>query len=469
MLKKNNLFFKKLESFKKKAALILENNKVVTYSELLLGANKISKIIDAEKKLIFLLGRNDLETITAYISFINKGHVVAFLDFRINKVFLKRLVKLYKPNYIFSEKEKMTTINLYNSILKFKSYILYKRKRNTKNILNKDLMLLMSTSGTTGSPKFVKQSYLNINSNTKNIIQYLNIKNKDITITSLPISYVYGLSVINTHLQVGATIVLTNYSMIEKKFWNLIKDHKVNNLSGVPYNYSIIEKISKKGLPSSLKYTTQAGGRMNHVLLKKIIEVYKKNKIKLIQMYGAAEATSRMSYLKWKFAEKKIGSIGKSIPGGSFYLIDKKGKKINRKTNRKGELIYQGKNVCMGYAKNLKDLSLADSNKGILKTGDIASEDSEGFFYIEGRKNRYIKIYGIRVNLSELEAILSKKGIDVIMQEGEENKINLYFKDSAKTEYGIKYISKITSINANAFVSKIFSKKNLTNNLKYKL
>ena len=472
MLKKNNLFFKKLESFKNNTALILENNKFITYKELLLGTNKISKLIEKEKKLIFLLGRNDLETITAYISFINKGHTVAFLDFRINKIFLKRLVKLYKPNYIFSEKKKLITINLYSPILNFKSYVLYKRKVGIKNILNKDLMLLMSTSGSTGSPKFVRQSYLNINSNTRKIIQYLNIKSKDITITSLPISYVYGLSVINTHLQVGATIVLTNYSMVEKKFWDLIENHKVNNLSGVPYNYSIIEKISKKGLPSSLKYTTQAGGKMNHILLKKIINIYKKNKIELIQMYGAAEATSRMSYLKWKFAEKKIGSIGKSIPGGSFYLIDKNGKKINRKTrkiNRKGELIYHGKNVCMGYAENLKDLSLADLNKGVLKTGDIAYEDSEGFFYIEGRKNRYVKIYGIRVNLSELETILSKKGIDVIMREGKENKINLYFKDSNKIERGIKYISNITSINLNVFVSKILSKKNLTNNLKYKL
>ena len=326
-------------------------------------------------------------------------------------------------------------------------------------------MLLMSTSGTTGSPKFVRQSYLNVNSNTKKIINYLNIKTKDITITSLPISYVYGLSVINTHLQVGATIVLTNYSMVEKKFWELIKNYNVNNFSGVPYNYSIIEKISKKGLPNSLKYTTQAGGKMNQVLLKKIIDIYKKNKIKLIQMYGAAEATSRMSYLKWKFVEKKIGSIGKPIPGGSFHLINNRGKKISKK----GELVYQGKNVSMGYAEKLKDLSLPDSNKGTLNTGDIAYVDSDGFYYIEGRKNRYVKIYGIRVNLSELETILSRIGIDVIMREGVENRINTYFKNSSKIKEGIKYISKITSINLNVFVSKILSKKNLTNNLKYKI
>jgi len=323
----------------------------------------------------------------------------------------------------------------------------------------------MSTSGSTGSPKFVKQSYQNVISNIKSIIRYLNIKKEDITITSLPISYVYGLSVINTHLFAGATIVLTNKSMVEKKFWDLIDKYKVNNFSGVPYNYSIVEKISKKGLPKSLKYTTQAGGKMNNILIKKIINIYKKNKIKLIQMYGAAEATSRMSYLKWRYSFKKIGSIGKPIPGGSFYMIDKKGKK----NNKKGELVYQGKNVCMGYAESSKDLTLPDLNKGTLKTGDIAYKDKEGFYYIEGRNNRYVKIFGIRLNLSELETILLKKGIDVIMREGEENKINTYFKNSNQVIEGIKYISKITSLNLNVFVGKILTKKNLTNNFKYKI
>ncbi len=465
MSKKNSFFFKNLKRFKDNKALILENKKFVTYNELLLSSIKISKKLSEKKKLVFLLGRNDLETITAYISFINKGHAVAFLDFKISNFFLNRLISLYKPSFIFCEKKRLYKSKLYILRLNFKSYVLYKREKNIENVINKDLMLLMSTSGTTGSPKFVRQSYLNVSSNTQNIIKYLNIKSKDITITSLPISYVYGLSVINTHLQVGATIVLSNHSMIENFFWKLIDIFKVNNFSGVPYNYSIIEKICKKGLPSSLKYSTQAGGKMNHILLKKIINIYKKNKVKLIQMYGAAEATSRMSYLKWNYAKKKIGSIGKSIPGGKFYLIDKHG----NKNKKKGELVYQGKNVCMGYAENLNDLSLPDLNKGTLKTGDIARIDDDGFYYVEGRNNRYVKVYGNRVNLSELETILLKKGIDAIMKEGEENKINVYFKNSIQINEGIKYISKITSINQNVFINKILSKKNLTNNFKYKI
>ena len=185
-------------------------------------------------------------------------------------------------------------------------------------------------------------------------------------------------------------------------------------------------------------------------------------------MYGASEATSRMSYLKWKYAFKKVGSIGKPIPGGSFYLIDNKGKKIKEK-NKKGELVYKGKNVCMGYAQNFKELSFSDKKKGLLHTGDIAYKDKDGFYYIVGRKNRYIKIYGIRVNLSELESILLKKGFDVAMQEAGENKIDIYFQNSSRAKQGIKYISKITSISPNVFGIKILSKKNLTNNFKYKI
>lgn len=329
-------------------------------------------------------------------------------------------------------------------------------------------MLLMSTSGSTGSPKLVRQSYENVLSNTQNIIKYLNINYKHTTITSLPISYVYGLSVINTHLFAGGKIVLTNSSMVEKKFWELVNNFKVNNFSGVPYNYSIIEKIFRKKIPISLKYSTQAGGKINEALLNKIKNIYKKNKLKLYVMYGAAEATSRMSYLNYNFLEKKLGSVGKPIPGGKFYLLDKNEKLIS-KSFEKGELIYKGKNVCMGYSVKLKDLSLPDLNKGVLKTGDIAYRDRNHFYYIVGRKNRYTKIYGIRVDLSELEFILSKNGIETYMKEGTENKIEVYTKNKSKIKDGINYISKITNIKHNVFIIKNLTEKKLTRNYKYKI
>jgi long-chain acyl-CoA synthetase len=468
-MQKNDFdLFRVLNKYNEKIAIFTDKNEHVTYKKLIGYSIKISKKLNKNKSLVFLLGQNNLETLSGYLAFANSKHTIVFLDYRINNILLKNLINLYKPNYIFLESHIGNFDKNYYSILNFKSFILLHRKKDFKHKINDNLMLMMSTSGTTGSPKFVKQSYLNIKNNSEQIIKYLKIKKKDITITSLPISYVYGLSVINTHLLSGATIVLTNSSMVEKKFWDLIDKYKVTNFSGVPYNYLLIERIIKKNLPKSLIYTTQAGGKMNTLLLKSIIKIYKKNKVKLFQMYGAAEATARMSYLEWKDAEKKLGSIGKVIPGGKFYLLNSKGLKIS-KANQNGELIYEGNNVFMGYANNLKSLSFKDENKGKLKTGDIAYRDKQGFYYIVGRKNRYIKIYGIRVNLAELESFLSNKGYDTIMKNKDENKIQVYFQKLDGANKALRYLSKLTSINRNVFVIKKILKKNITSNFKYKI
>ena len=464
----NNIFLKKLNKFKNRKAIILENGETFTYNQLDREAKLISKKLPLKKKLIFLLGENNIETIIGYIAFTRQGFSVAILDFKINNIFFTNLIKLYNPSFIFCSRDKQKNLKNFKEILKFKTFVLNQNLKEKEYKINKDLMLLMSTSGTTGSPKLVRQSYENIASNTKNISKYLKIKKEDVTITSLPFSYVYGLSVINSHLYSGSTIVLTNRSIIEKEFWNMVKQFNVNNFSGVPYSYSIIERIGKKSLSHKIRYSTQAGGKMNYELINRIINIYKDKKIKFIQMYGSAEATSRMSYLSWRDAKKKIGSIGKPIPGGKFTLKDSRGKTL-KKINKKGELVYEGKNVCLGYSKNINDLNLPDMNNGILYTGDLAYKDNEGFYYIVGRKNRYTKIFGIRVDLAELEALFLKKGFDVVLKEGKENKIEVYNNNSDKIKKAFKNVAQLTGITPNVFQSKKVLKKHLTRNFKYKV
>ena len=464
----NNIFLKNLKRFKNRKALVLESGEILTYNQLDREAKLISKKLPLKKKLIFLLGENNIETIIGYIAFIQQGFSIVILDFKINKIFLKDLIKLYNPSFIFCSIDNQKKLKNFKILLKFKTFVLTQNLSEKEYKINKNLMLLMSTSGTTGSPKLVRQSYENIDSNTKNISKYLRIDKGDVTITSLPFSYVYGLSVINSHLYSGSTIVLTNRSIIEKEFWNMVKKFQVNNFSGVPYSYSIIERIGKKNLLNKIRYSTQAGGKMNHELINKIINIYKIKKIKFIQMYGSAEATSRMSYLNWRDAKKKLGSIGKPIPGGKFTLKDSKGKTI-KKNNKKGELVYEGKNVCLGYAKNINDLNLPDMNNGILYTGDLAYKDKEGFYFIVGRKNRYTKIFGIRADLAELEVLFLKKGFDVVLKEGKENKIEVYNNNSDKIKKTIKNIAQITGINPNVFQAKKLLKKHLTRNFKYKV
>ena len=278
-------------------------------------------------------------------------------------------------------------------------------------------------------------------------------------------SYVYGLSIINTHLNQGASIVLNNKSIIEKEFWNKLQKNKVTNFGGVPYTYSILEKIKLKNFDlSSLKYTTQAGGKINKQTASNILKEYSPLGIKLYIMYGAAEATARMSYLPLKNIEK-IESIGKAIPGGEFYLENSDGKKI-QEINTHGELIYKGKNVCMGYAENLQDLTKDDVNKGILKTGDIAYKDKDDFYYLVGRKDRYIKIYGMRINLQELENIISNFGIENICIQKKENMITVFIKNDVELEKLKKHITSITKLHPSVFVFKTIKDFPLNKNYK---
>ena len=108
------------------------------------------------------------------------------------------------------------------------------------------------TSGSTGSPEFVRLSHNNIFSNTKSICEYLKISNNDVAITTLPISYSYGISIINTHLFMGASLILTDASLMEKKFWKMILRHKATTFGGVPYTFEMLKKLKfeKISIPS---------------------------------------------------------------------------------------------------------------------------------------------------------------------------------------------------------------------------
>ncbi len=315
--------------------------------------------------------------------------------------------------------------------------------------LNKNLAVLLSTSGSTGSAKFVKQSFENIHSNSKNISKYLNLKDSDKSVTNLPLNYSYGLSVINSHFFIGGSMYVTNISILEKKFWNNIFKYKVTNLNGVPYFYEILKKIKfEKFNLNYIKFFTQAGGSLEKKLNKFFVKFCKMNKKKFIVMYGQTEATSRISYLPWKFSLSKIGSIGKAIPGGLLKIKENK---------KRGELIYSGKNVCMGYSENYKDLNFEDINNGTLYTGDIAKKDKEGFYFITGRLNRNIKVFGFRINLDDLEKKLVLKNLHCACV-GKNDLIKIFYTKKSQKNSFLSYLLKNFRFKKNYF-ELIFLKK----------
>ena len=450
---------------KKNIALISENNEFIDYKTLLKFSDKISLKIK-ERSLVFLLCGNNVETISGYLSFLNANCVVMMLDEKINTFNLNKLISIYKPNFIYLKNDATSKINNCTSVFTFHNYSLVTFNYDRKMELNEKLSLLISTSGSTGSSKNVRQSHENLYENTKSIIDYLNIEDNDIGITTLPMSYVYGLSIINTHLTAGGCIVLNNNSVIDKKFWAQVDKNKITNFGGVPYTYEILDRIGfYKFDLKYLKYTTQAGGKLSNKLNEKIINDYQKKNKKFFTMYGAAEATARMSYLPWEQAHKKIGSIGLEIPGGKFWIEDSKKNKIDKK-DHEGELIFSGKNVCLGYANTISDLAKGDENMGVLRTGDIAKKDNENFYYIVGRKDRYTKIFGMRVNLAEIEYNLSDLGIKVICKNNTDNKITIFVtnkNDSIKLK---EYLPKLTLLHSSVFVIKIIDKLPLNENYK---
>ena len=438
--------FENIEKYNSGVCFIDENKKEFLYKDVIRNARTQSQDLEP-RSLIFVLTNNDVESLTAYIGFFKKQLVQVLLDSKINVNLLQQLIKTYSPHYLFLPISRNEKFQNYDLINKFNKYKILKFNKQNHYLINENLALLLTTSGSTGSKKFVRISYQNIYENTKSIIKYLNIKKSHRTITTMPPFYTYGLSILNTHLFSGASIVAAGMSVVEKSFWNLMKDLNVTSFGGVPYFFEILRKIKfNKIILPHLKYFTQAGGALNKELIRYFLNYAKTNKVKFIIMYGQTEATARMTYLPYKKSNNKIGSIGKPIPGGAITLLNNK----KKNDNNIGEIIYKGKNVSMGYAKSYLDLIKNDENKGILYTGDLARKDKDGYLYITGRKSREVKLYGHRVNLDELENILTNKGYNCFCQ-GFDNRVFVFHVNKNYDEKILKDLSFTTKINIECF------------------
>ena len=437
------------QSHSSHTAVITESGESFTYADLLGFAADLYSRID-HRCLVFCLCRNSIESLTGYVSFLDNRIVPLMLDASLEKSMLKNLVNIYKPEYIWLPRDKQTDFEDKEEIFSFRNYTLIRLNHKGTALLNNDLALLLTTSGSTGSPKLVRLSYDDVLSNANSIAQYLEITDQERPVTSLPMHYSFGLSVINSHLLKRATLLLTNRSLMEKEFWSFLKSGKATSLAGVPYTFEILKKLRffRMDLPS-LKTLTQAGGKLNNELNREFSEFCLHSGKKFFVMYGQTEATARMSYLPPQNALSKLGSMGIAIPGGEFSLIDEAGNPV-LEDETIGELVYKGKNVSLGYAESADDLNKGDENKGILVTGDLAKRDSDGFYYIVGRKKRFIKIYGNRVNLDETERLL-KNILPECACGGTDDHMLIYITDISREVEVVNYISKMTGIHPDAF------------------
>ncbi len=379
----------------------------MTYEELEQAGNELAEIVG--RCLVFSLCTNSIGSVVGYTGFIQNKTVPLLLSAHLDKKLLLSLADTYHPSYFwYPDKVDILEAGITGKVVFEKyGYRLLKSDYSDKDqTLYPKLALLLTTSGSTGSPKLVRQSYDNIRTNTNQIVEYLKIDSLERPVTTLPMNYTYGLSIINSHLMAGASICLTDSTIMQKEFWNFLKEKKCTSFAGVPYTYEMLDKLRfyRMELPY-LKTMTQAGGKLSTELHKKFAEYAFQSNKNFVVMYGQCEATARMGYLPPKYALQKQGSMGIAIPEGQFMLIDDAGNEI-LESNVSGELVYEGKNVTLGYAQKREDLANGDEFGGKLKTGDLAKRDADGFYYIVGRKKRFLKIYGNRVNLDEVEKLI---------------------------------------------------------------
>lgn len=413
--------------FNPKATIIDENGKTYQVEEVINEGYSLFSSIP-HRSLCFLLCENEIESLSFYINAIERGLVIALIAAEIDNTLLTSLIKEYQPDFIFSPSTPRFQFDGYFLNQLSGNYSLFESNHFNLNNFNSELSLLLSTSGTTGSPKFVRLTRHNLLSNASSISEYLSIDKTSRAISSLPMNYSFGLSIINSHLLVGGSIVLTTESITQRKFWDLFKKYQVTSLSGVPYTFEILKKfrLLEVDLPS-LRTITQAGGKLSNDLIQYFALLLQKKAVQFFVMYGQTEGTARLSYLPPQHIFDKLGSIGKSIPNGEFQILDEKGTLIEE-PYIKGELIYRGPNVMLGYSNCRADLSKDDECLGTLNTGDIAFFDDEGFYFIVGRIKRFIKLVGNRINLDEIERLLAEQGIESACV-GKDNELKIYIID----------------------------------------
>ena len=440
------MIFDRLEEFGGAAALMEGSERVWTFEELTRQADQVAGLMQ-KRTVLFLLCRNQSSAVIAYVGALRHRVVPLLLRADIPENLLRYLSDVYRPQYLWMEKRERPLGKLLYSD---GTYQLLETEYPAYPI-HPDLAVLLSTSGSTGSPKFVRQSYRNIMANTSSIVEYLSLCPEDRAITTLPMYYTYGLSIIQTQLACGGSLVLTEASILERRFWELLNTQKITNFGGVPYTYEMLKRLrfSKMDLPY-LRFITQAGGKLASKLSEEFAVICEEKGISFITMYGACEATARMSYLPWKYAKNKAGSIGIAIPGGRFAIVDAMG---NPQTvpGAEGELIYYGENVMLGYAESKDDLMKGDELHGVLATGDIARRDEDGFYYITGRRKRFLKLFGNRVSLDAVEAYLKSQGYLSCACAGEDDKLIVYVAEDVNPKALCMQLSRFTRLHTSAF------------------
>lgn len=392
---------------------VIGNKETISFTDLYNDSLKVASYLHENigaNKNVIVISKNSVFFISVYLGIIKSGNICVPVDFSIEQGNLNFISDMTESKIIFCDNR--TKVKL--SLKQFDEIIDKKRLQNIiknqyfidfdENYRSQNLAEIIFTSGSTGKPKGVMISHQNIISNTDSIVKYLELKSDDILLVVLPFYYCFGLSLLHTHLKVGASIVLNNTFMFLGTVINDLKNYRCSSFSGVPSHYQMLLKKSKSFKRTSfphLKVVTQAGGKLHNIFIREFVESFPG--INFIVMYGQTEATARLSYLPSNLVLKKNGSIGKAIPNVILKIIDKYGNEVDKE--EVGEIVAKGGNIMQGYYKDL-DGTKAVMEYGWLHTGDLAKMDNDGFVYIVAREKEIIKVGGKRISPKEIEEVI---------------------------------------------------------------
>ena len=438
--------------FGQRVAAADEFGRSLTYDELAKEGQALCGVAGG-RCLTFNLCQNSMGSLLGYAGFLEGGVVPVMLGAQLDEQLLEALLNSYHPKYIWAPKER--SVLDFAPVYERFGYQLLKTGYEDETPLYPELALLLTTSGSTGSPKLVRQSYRNIRANTDSIVEYLELDETERPISTLPMNYTYGLSIINSHLDVGATLLMTEKGVAQREFWAFFREQGATSFGGVPYTYEMLDRMrfTRMELPT-LRTLTQAGGKLLAQLHRKFATWCMETGRHFVVMYGQCEATARMAYLPWEKSVEKIGSMGAAIPGGRFSLVDVDGSEI-RQPHVTGELVYYGENVTLGYATDRADLAKGDERGGMLQTGDMAQVDEDGYYTIVGRKKRFLKLFGNRVNLDETERMLKSAFPQTDCAcGGVDDHLYLFATDEALLPDMRRFLSEKTGLNLSAFTAR---------------
>ncbi len=382
---------------------LMERDQTITYPDLVSSVNSLTTIIRTTYgagNMILLMAENSYFFIVCYLAIIQSGNTVVLVETRIGDADLSKIQKSCSIRACFVQNRFIRRFPDQEDILS-ESVL----DQNVVPVSNRaetredDVAVIIYTSGSTGAKKGVMLTHANLRANTESILGYLPLTSQDRVGVLLPFYYCYGASLLHTHLRVGGSLVISSL-VFPASFLSDLRRFHCTGFSGVPSTFQIlVNKTSflREEFPE-LRYYTQAGGQLATKYIEMILDAFPDKQFYI--MYGATEATARLSYLPPNRVREKLGSIGKGIPGVTLEVLNPEGTEV--RPGEIGEITARGRNIMKGYFQDPEGTREV-LREGRLSTGDLATVDAEGFIYIVGRAKNIIKSGGYRISPLEIE------------------------------------------------------------------